>query len=324
MLHIETALEIIAKELEKLEIPEKPEKLYEPVRYTLSNGGKRLRPALVLLACDLFGADFRKALYPAIGIEVFHNFTLLHDDLMDDSVVRRNMPTVHVKWDANTAILSGDAMSILANSLIIKAETENTIAISRLFNKTALEVCEGQMLDMEYAGKTDVTIPQYLNMIGLKTSVLIAASLAIGALVAGATEKQSETLYHFGMNLGLAFQLQDDLLDSFGDQVTFGKKIGNDIINNKRTFLVIKALEKARDKDFEDLNYYFSGKEFDPEAKIKAVLVIFNKLNIRKDTEEQIRIHHQKALNYLAELNVPQENKKVLIQFSDELMKREK
>jgi len=324
MLSIEAAQVIIVKELEKLEIPDKPKKLYEPVRYILGNGGKRLRPALVLLACDLFGGDYHKALYPALGVEVFHNFTLLHDDLMDNSTVRRNKPTVHIKWDANTAILSGDAMSILANSLISRVDSEIMPAVSRLFNKTALEVCEGQMLDMEYAEKENVSIAEYINMIGLKTSVLIAASLGIGALIAGASEKESNILYNFGMNLGLAFQLQDDLLDSFGDQEIFGKKIGNDILTNKRTFLVIKAFEKAGEKDLQNLKKYFSEQVFDPDEKIKSVIEIFNKLDIKKETQELINFHHEKAMNFLYDLEIPRERKSVLVDFSDDLMKREK
>jgi geranylgeranyl diphosphate synthase type II len=324
MLSIEKAREIIMSELEKLVIPQEPEKLYEPVRYTLRNGGKRLRPALVLLACDLFDADYQKALYPALGIEVFHNFTLLHDDLMDNSPIRRNRPTVHVKWDQNTAILSGDVMSIMAYHLICMVDSEVLSQVCRLFNKTALEVCEGQRLDMNYSQKDNVSIPEYLNMIGLKTSVLIAASLGIGALVAGATDKDSAIIYNFGMNLGLAFQLQDDLLDSFGDQVVFGKKIGNDILTNKKTFLLIKAFEKAKGSDLLVLKKYLSGYDFDPREKINEVISIFSKLEIRKATEEQIGKFYDNALSYLNDLSVPPDRKEVLIQFSEQLMKREK
>jgi geranylgeranyl diphosphate synthase, type II len=324
MLSFETAQKLIVRELEKLVIPNEPEKLYEPVRYILSNGGKRLRPALVLLACDLFEADYRKAFSPALGIEVFHNFTLLHDDLMDNSTVRRNRPTVHIKWDPNTAILSGDVMSILANKLICMVDSETIIPVNRLFNKTALEVCEGQMLDVEYSQKENVTISEYINMIGLKTSVLIAASLGIGAIIAGASEHDSDNLYKFGMNLGIAFQLQDDFLDSFGDQDVFGKKIGNDILTNKRTFLVIKAFEKAQDKVLHELKMYFSGIEFDPREKINNIIKIFNKLDIRKETEDQINKYHDMALKYLNDLDVPQKRKKVLIEFSEALIKREK
>jgi geranylgeranyl diphosphate synthase type II len=324
MLSIEKAQAIIVREIENFVIPKEPEKLYEPVRYALRNGGKRLRPVLVLLACDLFGTDYHKALYPALGIEVFHNFTLLHDDLMDNSSIRRNRATVHVKWDQNTAILSGDVMSILANNLMCMVDSEVLIPVSRLFNKTALEVCEGQMLDMNYAQKDNVSISDYLHMISLKTSVLIAASLGIGALIGGASDKGSSILYNFGKNLGLAFQLQDDLLDSFGDQEVFGKNIGNDILTNKRTYLLIKAFEKARGTDLLMLKKFFSGDVFDPGEKIKEVLRIFSKLKIRKATEDQISKFYNNSLLYLNDLSLPPNRKKVLVQFSEELMKRKR
>jgi geranylgeranyl diphosphate synthase type II len=324
MLSQKKAQEIIISELEKLSIPKEPVKLYEPVRYILGNGGKRIRPALVLLACDMFNSDFHKAIYPALGIEVFHNFTLLHDDLMDNSTVRRNRPTVHVKWDANTAILSGDAMSILANKLICMTDESVILPVSQLFCKTALEVCEGQMLDMEYSMKDNVSISQYINMIGLKTSVLIAASLAIGAIVAGAGEKNTSALYSYGMNLGLAFQLQDDLLDSFGDQEVFGKKIGNDILTNKQTFLAIKSFELAKDKELFALKNYYSGIDFEPQKKIKEVLNIFNKLEIKKITEELIKKYYENALKELDDLDLPVERKSVLFEFSAELFNRDK
>jgi geranylgeranyl diphosphate synthase, type II len=324
ILSIEKAQQLIERDLKKLAIPAEPAKLYEPVRYILSIGGKRLRPVLVLLACDLFGSDYNKALKAALGIEIFHNFTLLHDDLMDLSTVRRNKPTVHVKWNSNTAILSGDVMSILANNLINQVDSEVIIPVNRLFNKTALEVCEGQMFDLEYSQKENVSISEYLNMIRLKTSVLIAASLGIGALIAGASENDSDTLYNFGLNLGLAFQLQDDLLDSFGDEEVFGKKIGNDILTNKRTFLVIKALETAQGLELLELKKYLSKFDFDPDEKINSVITIFNKLGIREATLDQIKIYHSRAKELIYNLEVPEERKKTLIEFSGALMKREK
>jgi geranylgeranyl diphosphate synthase, type II len=322
MLSLEKAQEIIDSELEKLQIPGEPEKLYEPVRYVLNNGGKRIRPALVLLACDLFGADYQKAIFPALGIEVFHNFTLLHDDLMDNSFFRRNRPTVHVKWNPNIAILSGDVMSIMANNLICMADSTFVKPVSLMFNRTAIQVCEGQMLDMEYSQKESVSIAEYINMIGLKTSVLIAASLAIGAIVAEAPENDSMTLYNFGMNLGLAFQIQDDLLDSFGDQEVFGKKIGNDILTNKRTFLLIKAFEKAEGKNLDALKRYFSDDFTNSTEKINGVLNIFKLLDIKKTTEEQIKHYYNIALEYLTELQLPEKQKKEILRFSAQLMKR--
>ena len=324
MLSISKAQKLISDELKKLVFPEEPKKLYDPIRFILSDGGKRLRPALVLLACDLFGGNYHKAIYPALGIEVFHNFTLLHDDLMDNSSIRRNRPTVHVKWDPNTAILSGDAMSIIANDLICRVDDEKIRAVSRLFSKTAVEVCEGQMLDMEYAQKDSVTISEYINMIRLKTSVLLAASLGIGSYIGGAPEKEADRMYYFGLNLGLAFQLQDDLLDSFGIQDLFGKKIGNDILTNKRTYLVIRAFEKAKGSDLLILSKYFSGFDFDPDEKIHQVISVFNSLDIKNDTQNQITEFHRKALKYLNEVNLSHERKKILLEFSEELIKREK
>ncbi|MCB8999973.1 MAG: polyprenyl synthetase family protein [Bacteroidales bacterium] len=324
MLTVEKAGEIIQKEIEGLAIPKEPKKLYDPVRYILGNGGKRLRSCLVLLACDLFGADIRKAIKPALGIEVFHNFTLLHDDLMDNSIVRRGRDTVHIKWDANTAILSGDVMSILATDLVGSPDSGAVVPVSQMFNKTAIEVCEGQMLDMEYALFENVSIPQYINMIRLKTSVLIAASLGIGAIIGGASDREVESLYDFGLNLGLAFQLQDDLLDSFGDQSVFGKKIGNDILTNKRTFLLIRAFEKAKGQELDELKKYFSGEDFDPDEKIKKILNIFTLLKIKEETGKQIRTYIAEAQKDLEDLPVAAERKQVLSQFSENLLSRKK
>ncbi len=324
MLSIEKAQEIIEIELDRLSIPSKPEMLYEPVRYILANGGKRLRPALVLLACDLFGSDYKKAINPALGIEVFHNFTLLHDDLMDSSIIRRNKPTVHVKWDPNTAILSGDVMSILASSLISNIESDVIVPVTRMFNKTALEVCEGQMLDMEYSKKENISVSEYVNMIQLKTSVLIAGSLGIGALIAGASDNDTSMLYNFGLNLGLAFQIQDDLLDSFGNEEKFGKKIGNDILTNKKTFLLVKAFETAKGEDLVALRKYFSEEDFDPREKIDSVKLLFNKLDIKKTTENQIMEYNKVGMEYLNKLNVSHEKKRVLTELSQSLLKREK
>jgi len=324
MLSLEKAGEIIEKELEGIEIPSQPALLYDPVRYAIKNGGKRIRPSLVLISCDMFASDYKKAISPAIGIELFHNFTLLHDDLMDDSPIRRNQPTVHVKWDANTAILSGDVMSILAGKYIANVNENVIVRITGLFNQTAIEVCEGQMLDMEYAQKQNVTLVEYINMIRLKTSVLIAASLAIGAITGGADKNQINALYEFGLNLGLAFQIQDDYLDSYGDHEKFGKKIGNDILTNKRTFLAIKALENAKGEDLKKLQNYLSGINFDPNEKIKNVLAIYNKYEIGQSALSEINEYHNAGVKLLNELNIPTSRKETLMQFSEQLLKREK
>jgi len=324
MLSIEKAQNIIEKEIERLVIPTEPKNLYKPVRYILENGGKRIRPALLLVACDMFNSDFMKALYPALGIEVFHNFTLLHDDLMDNSAIRRSKPTVHIKWDSNTAILSGDVMSILANNLMGMVDKEVVFPVTRLFNKTAMEVCEGQMLDMEYALRESVSIPEYINMIRLKTSVLIAASLGIGSLIGGASECDADILYKFGINLGLAFQIQDDYLDSFGDPKIFGKKIGMDILANKRTFLAISAFEKASGKDQEYLKKLFSVIDSDPAEKIQNVLNLYEKYGIRDSAKNKILNLHLSGIEYLNSLNIPAERKKWLLEFSEVLLNRKK
>jgi geranylgeranyl diphosphate synthase type II len=290
----------------------------------LGMGGKRIRPSLVLLACDLFNSDYRIAINPAIGIEIFHNFTLLHDDLMDYSSFRRNNPTVHTKWDQNTAILSGDVMSFLANKFISNVDPRVLVPVNYMFNKTAIEVCEGQMLDMEYSVSESITIPQYLNMIRLKTAVLIASSLSIGALVAEAPEAGINQIYNFGLNLGIAFQLQDDLLDIFGNEEILGKKIGNDIITNKRTYLFIRALEKSDNLQREELSRYYSGINFESQDKIEKVTKIFKSLDIKDETEVQINKHFNIAMEYLDAITIERGRKLVLTEFSEYLMKREK
>ncbi len=324
MLSFEKAQNIISKELEKINIPEVPHDLYDPLRYILSNGGKRIRPALVLLACDLFQQDYVEALSAAMGIEIFHSFTLVHDDLMDNSSIRRKNPTVHIKWNPNVAILSGDAMSILANQLIFSVKKEVLAPVIFLFNKTALEVCEGQMMDMNFEHKNNVTVQEYIKMISLKTSVLIAASLKTGAIIAEAKNKDCEDIYSFGYNLGLAFQLQDDLLDTYGDSDVFGKKIGNDIVSNKKTFLMIKALELATNEKRKTLIKFLSNTEHDPNEKIKTVIEIYNDLNIKSLTEEMMKYYFEQALNKLDSIGVEPERKTILRDFSVNLMLRVK
>ena len=323
MLSIETAQKIIVKELEKIIIPVTPSDLYDPVRYILLNGGKRIRPSLVLLGCDLFGEDYMKAIGPALGIEVFHNFTLLHDDLMDNSNVRRKNPTVHVKWNPNVAILSGDVMSIMSNQLVCNVEKHVLAPVISLFNTTALEVCEGQMMDINFEHQENVSIRGYLKMVGLKTSVLMAASLKMGAIIAEAAVKDCEDIYSFGYNLGLAFQLQDDLLDTYGDSEIFGKKIGNDIVTNKKTYLMIKALELATGDKLKELRTILSKSDFEPNEKISAVKDIFNELNIRSITEDRINHYFEKASINLEAIMVNPERKKALIDFSRTLMGRD-
>ena len=322
MLSIDSAQKLIAKEIEKINFPASPADLYDPVRYILSAGGKRIRPVLVLLGCDLFGEDYNKALSPAIGIEVFHNFTLLHDDLMDNSSIRRKNPTVHIKWNPNVAILSGDVMSILANQFICKVEDKILPKALDLFNSCAQKVCEGQMMDMNFENESVISLNSYFEMIGLKTSVLIATCLKMGSVVAKTTPENSEYIYEYGFNLGQAFQLQDDYLDIYGEEKSFGKKIGNDIVTNKKTFLYIKAMELASGKKLIQLKNLFYTTEIDPSEKIQIVTNIYSELDIRDHTEKQINLYFKKASEKLGLIDVAPERKNVLKEFSNLLISR--
>jgi geranylgeranyl diphosphate synthase type II len=316
------AQNLVEKHIQNLSIPETPPELYEPVKYILSMGGKRIRPALVIMACDLFSGAVETAVLPAMAIEVFHNFTLLHDDIMDRSEMRRGKATVHVKYDENVAILSGDVMSILASRLMNQAPGVVLNVVHDVFTLTAMQVCEGQQMDMNFEDLITVSEEEYLKMIELKTAVLIAASLKIGAILGGASQRDSEDLYEFGRNLGLAFQLQDDLLDTYGDPSLTGKKQGTDILDNKKTYLVIEAMENASPAQKEELMSWFKKKESDPKEKISAVTAIFDALNIKEVTEKRIRDYYQQALNNMKNLNRPEERKTELYNFANFLMNR--
>ncbi|MDP2888319.1 MAG: polyprenyl synthetase family protein [Bacteroidota bacterium] len=300
-----------------------PTNLYEPVGYTLALGGKRLRPVMVLMACNLFTDKIEKAFPAALAIEVFHNFTLLHDDIMDQADMRRNSLAVHKKYNPNIAILSGDAMSIMAYNYLQKSETENLGKMIRLFSDTALEVCEGQQYDMDFETRMNVSIPEYLNMIRLKTAVLLACSLKMGALAANAPERIADLLYVFGLDLGIAFQLQDDLLDVFADQEKFGKKIGGDIISNKKTFLLLKALELSDEPTKKELLEWIKKCEFDHQEKIMAVKNIYTKLKIKEITENNIGDFYQSALDVLNEKDVAKETKAEMVALAKMIMSRD-
>ena len=323
MIDLEQAQERIKKEIDNIRLPSEPSGLYDPVRYTLGLGGKRIRPALVLLGANLFSENIDDAIGPAIGIEIFHNFTLLHDDLMDNSEIRRGQKTVHLKWNPNTAILSGDVMSILANEFVCKTASSNLKEILQAFNRTAIEVCEGQMYDMDFESRTNVTISEYLEMIRLKTSVLIAASLEIGALSTNATKNQAKDLYEYGLNLGMAFQLQDDLLDSYGDTKSFGKKVGNDILTNKKTYLMISALNESSSADKKHLIKILAEKNFIPEKKIKDVKLIFDKYFVKELIQNKIDTYFQIALKKLSNISIEENRKSTLQKFSQQLMGRD-
>lgn len=312
----------VEKEITRLAETE-PANLYQPIGYALSMGGKRLRPAMVLLAYNMFRQDIDKALPVAMAVEVFHNFTLLHDDIMDKAEVRRNNSSVYKKYNENVAILSGDAMSIMAYKYLLGSTSAQLSAMIGLFSQTALEVCEGQQYDMDFETSLDVSIADYLKMIRLKTAVLLAASLKLGTLTADAPAKIANKLYDFGLNLGIAFQLQDDLLDIFADQEKFGKKIGGDIVSNKKTFLLLKALEVSDAESKSVILDWIQRKDFDAEEKVLAISGIYNKLNVRKITEEYIEEFFQTAINILDEIDLPLENKAAMNQLANLIMSRD-
>lgn len=323
MLEFETARGIIEGRLEELQFNPSPDELYKPVRYILSIGGKRMRPALTLMACSLFSDAVNQAVKPALAIEVFHNFTLLHDDIMDGSGVRRGQPTVHEKWDANTAILSGDVMSILSFQILSEADETRLKDLLQLFTMTAIEVCEGQQLDMNFESRNEVDINEYMEMIRLKTAVLIAASLKAGAISGGADMLEADLLYEFGRNLGMAFQLRDDYLDVFGRQEKFGKKIGNDIVSNKKTFLLIKALELASSSQRGKLLELIPGENADPDEKVAAVREIYRELNLDEISDQAANSYFQQSMQYLERVGAPAARKESLAGFAATMMKRE-
>jgi geranylgeranyl diphosphate synthase type II len=300
-----------------------PRNLYDPIGYALAMGGKRLRPVMVLLVCDLFGKPVEEAFPAALAIEIFHNFTLLHDDIMDRAEIRRNAPSVYKKYSENSAILSGDAMSIMAYNYLLKCKSVNRGEMVSLFSQTALEVCEGQQFDMDFESRMDVSIAEYLDMIRLKTAVLLACSLKLGALAAEAPMQIADQLYRFGLNLGIAFQLQDDLLDVFADQDKFGKKIGRDIVSNKKTYLLLKALELADTPTKKLIQDWVSKTEFDAEEKVKVITSIYNQLNIKTITENCANEYYQAALTIWQELYLANGTKAELLNLARLIMNRD-
>lgn len=324
MLGFETAQKIVNNELEKYSFESSPPELYDPVRYILSLGGKRIRPALTLMACNVFSDAVHKAIKPALAFEVFHNFTLMHDDIMDNSGIRRGQETVHVKWNPNIAILSGDVMSILSYRILSESEEEYLKELLKLFNVTALKVCEGQQWDMNFETRMDVSIDEYLKMIELKTAVLFAACLKAGAISGGAEMQESDLLYEFGRNLGIAFQIRDDYLDVYGDPRIFEKKIGNDILTNKKTFLLIKALELLEGDMREELSGLLTKQDLDPGTKVKRVTEIFTDLKLDRISNGLAASRYDKALQYLERVNAPADRKSLLADFAKNLINREK
>ena len=315
--------ELVEARIAQLKLERQPAELYDPIAYTMALGGKRMRPILTLLGCQLFGGQPEDALSAAVGIEVFHNFTLLHDDIMDDAPLRRNQPTVHAKWNADIALLSGDVMFVIANQLMLESKQSEWPRILPVFHQTSIEVCEGQQLDMNFETASGVSIDDYIGMIGFKTAVLLAASLKIGAYLGGADEEHAEHAYQFGRHLGIAFQLQDDLLDVYGDPAKFGKQVGGDILSNKKTFLLLKAMELAEGDAATELNAWLERTEFDKAEKVAAVTRIYNGLNIHEITTAEMDRHYQQAMEQLAAIPVPEANKAGLRAIAEMLMVRE-
>lgn len=315
-------LEKVNTYISDLNFSRTPHGLYVPVEYVLSIGGKRVRPVLMQMAYNLYKEDVGSILPQATAIEMYHNYTLLHDDLMDRADMRRNKPTVHKKWDDNTAILSGDAMLVLAYRLMLDSPCACLKEVLELFSQTALEICEGQQFDMEFETLPDVTEQEYVEMIRLKTAVLLAASLKIGALLGGAPRKDAQLLYDSGIQMGLAFQLKDDLLDVYGDPEVFGKNIGGDILCNKKTYLLIKSLQIGNKVQKSELENWLSRREYVPEEKISAVRKIYDEVGIKLICEKKMNEHFEKAKLFLSEVNLSMEKKKIIGDYAEELMSR--
>jgi geranylgeranyl diphosphate synthase type II len=314
--------EFISAYLESQYETKEPQNLYDPIHYILGLGGKRMRPVLTLMSAEVFDADYKKALPAALAVEVFHNFSLIHDDIMDDAPLRRGNVTVHEKWDINTGILSGDAMLILAYQYFEKYEPSIFRDLAKLFSKTALEVCEGQQWDVDFETRTDVSIAEYLKMIEYKTAVLVAAAMKMGAIIAETSEENANLIYDFGLNLGLAFQLQDDYLDAFGNPETFGKQVGGDIIENKKTYLYLKALEFASNDQAKKLVDLFSIHPQDSSDKIEAVKEIFVQSGAAQETKNAIQDFTYKAFATLQKISIDNNKKEMLRSFGENLMGR--
>ncbi len=317
-------LTLVNQFIDALPYDRKPETIYAPIKYVLSLGGKRIRPVLMLLAYNLFKDDPKSILMPACGLETYHNYTLLHDDLMDNADVRRGHPTVHRKWDANTAILSGDSMLVVAYQRIAQCHPDKLKPVLELFTETALEIGEGQQYDMDFEHRNDVTEDEYIEMIRLKTSVLLACAVKIGAILADASDEDADNLYKFGEQIGLAFQLQDDLLDVYGDPKVFGKAIGGDITSNKKTYMLINAFQRANEQQREQLRRWTEAVDFDRQEKIAAVTELYNQIGIRELCEQKINEYFQEGVKYLDRVSVDEQRKEELRQYTFEMMKRQR
>lgn len=316
-------LKMVNEFLDHLSYDRKPESLYEPIKYVLSMGGKRIRPTLMLLAYNLYKENPEDILMNACALETYHNYTLLHDDLMDNADMRRGHLTVHKKWNDNTAILSGDSMLVLAFQRMMQCDAKHLKDILDLFTVTALEIGEGQQYDMEFETRNDVKEEEYIEMIRLKTSVLLACALKIGAILADASAEDADNLYKFGEQIGLAFQLQDDYLDVYGDSKVFGKEIGGDITSNKKTYMLINAFNKANAAQREELTRWVSARDFDRNEKVDAVTCLYNEIGIDQLAQDKIAYYFAQSKKYLDAVNVPEEKKEELRKYAQKMMKRQ-
>ena len=317
-------LNLFENYLAQIQFPEEPEQLYKPILYSMSGGGKRIRPTLLLLACEAFGGDVQQALPAAAAVEMFHNFTLLHDDIMDNAEVRRGKPSVYASWGNNVAILSGDAMMICSYRLLSKVPSEKLASVMEIFTTTALQVCEGQQYDMDFESRQKVSVVEYMHMIELKTSVLLAGAAAIGAVLGDASEEDCRQIYRYALELGLAFQLQDDLLDSYGTQEELGKRIGGDILEGKKTCLMLNAMSRATEEDREVLRSTYLDASLSDEQKIERVKAIYDKYDIPHLINQQISLRFDRALSILDSLAIPKERTEHLRVFAQNLMGRKK
>lgn len=316
-------LKMVNEFLDHLSYDRKPKSLYEPIKYVLSMGGKRIRPTLMLLAYNLYKENPEDILMNACALETYHNYTLLHDDLMDNADMRRGHLTVHKKWNDNTAVLSGDSMLVLAFQRMMQCDTKHLKDILDLFTVTALEIGEGQQYDMEFETRNDVKEEEYIEMIRLKTSVLLACALKIGAILADASAEDADNLYKFGEQIGLAFQLQDDYLDVYGDSKVFGKEIGGDITSNKKTYMLINAFNKANDAQRKELTRWVSARDFDRNEKVDAVTRLYNEIGIDQLAQDKIAYYFAQSKKFLDAVNVPEEKKEELRKYAQKMMKRQ-
>lgn len=323
MINADQILKLVNDYLEQLPYDRRPASLYEPIRYVLSMGGKRIRPVLMLLSYNLFKEDPETILMPACALETYHNYTLLHDDLMDNADLRRGHETVHKKWNANTAILSGDSMLVLAYQRMQQCSSDKMAEVLALFTETALEIGEGQEYDMAFEHRDDVSEEEYIEMIRLKTSVLLACALKIGAILAGASKEDADNLYRFGEQIGLAFQLQDDFLDVYGDTRVFGKAIGGDITSNKKTFMLINALNHANEEQRRQLESWIGATEFDRDEKVAAVTRLYNEIGIDRMAQDKIAYYFEQSRKYLQAVSVEESRKAELAAYAQRMMNRQ-